>query len=153
ELLENGEYDLALRCAESATYIHHVPKLLCVRGTQPIDDAEVEAAALARAAARRGMPAEVRPTAVPGTWRLRRTQPVSGKVSIIIPTCAAKGYIETCIKSLRERTTYPNIEIVCVDNIPDDQIAWKIWLQQNADKVVPTADTFNWSQFNNLGAQ
>ncbi|HLY91029.1 MAG TPA: glycosyltransferase family 9 protein, partial [Acetobacteraceae bacterium] len=153
ELQENGEYDLALRCAERATYIHHVPKLLCLRGTQPIDDAEMESAALARAAARLGTPAEVRPTAIPGTWRLRRTRPVSGKVSIIIPTCGAKGYIETCIKSLRERTAYPNIEIVCVDNIPDDQIAWKIWLQQNADKIAPTADAFNWSRFNNLGAE
>jgi ADP-heptose:LPS heptosyltransferase/GT2 family glycosyltransferase len=153
ELQENGEYDLALRCAERATYIHHVPKLLCLRGAQPIDDAEMEAAALARAAARLGTPAEVKPTAIPGTWRLRRTRPVSGKVSIIIPTCGAKGYIETCIKSLRERTAYPNIEIVCVDNIPDDQIAWKIWLQQNADKIAPTADAFNWSRFNNLGAE
>ena len=63
-----------------------------------------------------------------------------------------KGYIETCIKSLRERTTYPNIEIVCVDNIPDDQIAWKIWLRKNADKVAVIAGAFNWSQFNNLGA-
>jgi ADP-heptose:LPS heptosyltransferase/GT2 family glycosyltransferase len=152
ELQENGEYDLALRCAERAAYIHHVPKLLCLRGTQPIDDADMEEAALARAAARRGAAAEVRPAAVPGTWRLRRTAPVSGKVSIIIPTCASKGYIETCIKSLRERTTYPNIEIVCVDNIPDDQIAWKIWLRKNADKVAVIAGAFNWSQFNNLGA-
>ena len=61
-------------------------------------------------------------------------------VSIIIPTCAARGYIETCIKSLRERTAYRNFEIVCVDNIPDNQVAWKIWLQQNADKIVPMPD-------------
>ena len=152
QLQEHGEYDLALRCAEFATYIHHVPKLLCLRGTQLIDNAEMEAAALTRAAARRCTQADVRPTAIPGTWRLRRTRPVSGKVSIIIPTCGSKGYIETCIKSLRERTAYPNIEIVCVDNIPDDQIACKIWLQQNADKITPTANAFNWSQFNNLGA-
>jgi glycosyltransferase involved in cell wall biosynthesis len=45
-------------------------------------------------------------------------------VSIIIPTCAARGYIETCINSLREHTAYRNFEIVCVDNIPDSQVAW-----------------------------
>ena len=55
-------------------------------------------------------------------WRFRRTQPVSGMVSIIIPTCAARGYVETCIKTLREHTTYRNFEIICVDNIPDKQI-------------------------------
>lgn len=153
ELQEHGEYDLALRCAEHARQIHHVPKLLCLRGNRSIDDAETEAAALVRAAERRGIPVEVTPAAVAGTWRLRRTQTVSGRVSIIIPTCAAKGYIETCIRSLRERTAYPDIEIVCVDNIPDDQVAWKIWLQQTADKILPMPGTFNWSRFNNLGAE
>ena len=90
---------LVLRCAEQAGIIHHVPRLLCLRGgSQWIDDAEMEAAALTRAAERRGIAAEVMAGAVPGTWRLRRTEPVTGMVSIIIPTCAARGYIETCIK-------------------------------------------------------
>ena len=153
DLLERGEYDIVLRCAELAGYIHHVPRLLCLRGPPQIDDAESETAALMRAAARRNMAAEVLPTAVPGTWRLRRTEPVSGMVSIIIPTCAARGYIETCIKSIRERTAYRNFEIVCLDNIPDSQVAWKIWLQQSADKIVPMPDEFNWSRFNNVGAE
>lgn len=133
-LLETGEYDAVLRCTEQAAMIHHVPKLLCLRGVQQIDDAKAEAAALERAVTRRGIQAEVLAGAVPGTWRVMRTQPVSGMVSIIIPTCAARGYVETCIKSLRDLTKYRNFEIVCIDNIPDDQVAWKIWLQQNADK-------------------
>ncbi len=152
-LLEAGEYDAVLRCAEQAVLIHHVPKLLCMRGTQQIDDPEIEAAALAQAVARRGLSAEIASGAAPGTWRLRRTQPVTGMVSIIIPTCAARGCIETCIKTLREHTAYRNFEIVCVDNIPDNQIAWKIWLQQNADTIVPMPDAFNWSHFNNQGVE
>ncbi len=153
DLLRAGEYDAVLRCAEQAVRVHHVPGLLCLRGPQQIDDAELEAAALTRAAARRGIAAEVRAATAPGTWRFRRTRPETGMVSIIIPTCAARGYIETCIKSLRERTDYRNIEIVCVDNIPGTQVAWKIWLQQNADKVVPMPNAFNWSYFNNRGAE
>ncbi len=151
-LLESGEYDIVLRCSEQAKQIHHLSKLLCLRGTQQIDDADMEAAALSRAAARRGIEADVLIGAVPGTWRFRRTQPVSGMVSIIIPTCAARGYVETCIKTLREHTTYRNFEIICVDNIPDKQIAWKTWLKQNSDKLVPMPDAFNWSHFNNCGA-
>ena len=95
DLLERGEYDVVLRCAELATYIHHVPKLLCQRGAQQIDDAETEAAALIRAAARRGIAAEVLAGATAGTWRFRRTEPVTGMVSIIVPTCAARGYISS----------------------------------------------------------
>ena len=54
-LLETGEDDAVLRCTEHAALIHHVPKLLCLRGTQQIDDAQTEAAALARAVTRRGI--------------------------------------------------------------------------------------------------
>ncbi len=92
-------------------------------------------------AQRRGIAAEVLPGCGAGHLAASGArQPVSGKVSIIIPTCAAQGYIETCVKSLRERTAYRNFEIICVDNIPDNQIAWKVWLQQNADKFVPMPD-------------
>jgi ADP-heptose:LPS heptosyltransferase/GT2 family glycosyltransferase len=153
DLLQAGEYDAVLRCAEQAAHVHHVPSLLCQRGVTQIDDAELEAAALTRAATRRGIAGEVLVGAAPGTWRLRRMQAVTGKVSIIIPTCAARGFIENCIKSLRERTAYRNFEIVCLDNIPDNQVAWKIWLQQNADVVVPMPDAFNWSHFNNRGVE
>ncbi len=153
DLMEAGEYDAVLRCTEQAVQVHHVPRLLCERGVRQIDDIEREAAALTRAAARRGIVADVSAGAVPGTWRFRRTAPVTGMVSIIIPTCAAQGYIETCIKSLRERTAYRNFEIVCVDNIPDSQVAWKTWLKENADKVVAMPDAFNWSHFNNRGAK
>jgi ADP-heptose:LPS heptosyltransferase/GT2 family glycosyltransferase len=151
-LLESGEYDVVLRCTEPAERIRHVPKLLCLRGTPRIDDADVEAAALSRAAERRGIAADVLAGAVPGTWRLRRTQPVRGMVSIVIPTCAARGCVKTCVRTLREHTAYRNFEIISVDNIPDDQIAWKDWLKQHADKIVPMSDAFNWSYFNNRGA-
>jgi GT2 family glycosyltransferase len=151
ELLAKGEYEAVLRCTEQAASIQHVPRLLCARGPQWIDDEAMETAALTRAAKRRGVAAEIVAGAVPGTWRFRRTQPVTGMVSIIIPTCAARGYIEACIRSLRERTAYRNFEIICVDNIPENQVAWKLWLKQNADKIVPMPDEFNWSHFNNVG--
>lgn len=151
-LQETGEYDLVLRCAERAGSIHHVPKVLCQRGPAPADDTAREAIALEYAAARRGIVADVLPTQVPGTFRLRRTAPVKGKVSIVIPTCAAHGYIGTCIRTLRELTTYRDYEIVVIDNIPAGETTWKPWLQENADKVVDLPDAFNWSRFNNVAA-
>ncbi len=148
-LLAQGEHDVVLRCTEQATAIHHVPKLLAQRGPELLDDEATSRAALAQAAERRGTPAEVKPGCVAGTFRLQRTQPASGKVSIIIPTCAAHGYIETCIRTLREKTAYANFEIVCIDNIPESEGSWKVWLQQNADQIVDIPEAFNWSRFNN----
>ncbi len=147
-----GEYDLVLRLTEAATRIHHIPKLLCARGSQDLDPAGLCSAALARAAERRNIVAEILPTAVAGTWRFKRGLAATPKVSIIIPTCAAHGYIETCIETLRAKTTYPDYEIIVIDNIPDSQMAWKIWLQQHADKVVDLPLLFNWSRFNNTAA-
>ena len=151
-LPEHGEYNAVLRCSELAAAIHHVPKVLCQRGAAQLDAPELEEWALLRAAERRGIQAELQPGCIAGTWRLRRTRASHGLVSIIIPTCAARGYIETCIKTLRERTAYQDYEIVCLDNIPDGQVAWKIWLQRNADRVVPMPGPFNWSHFSNAGA-
>lgn len=151
-LTEHGEFDLLLRCAEQAVMVHHVPKLLCHRGPMEPDDDARGAAALARSAERRGIAAEVLPAAVPHTWRLRRTAPITGKVSIIIPTCGAHGHIETCITTLRERTAWPDYEIIVIDNIPEADTAWKIYVAENADTVVDIPDAFNWSRFNNRAA-
>ncbi|MGA3399264.1 MAG: glycosyltransferase family 9 protein [Acetobacteraceae bacterium] len=149
-LLRDGEYDLVLRCTEQAEAVHHIPKLLAQRHEVALDDDATSRAALAGAAARRGIDAEVMDGSLPGTWRFRRMSQATGKVAIIIPTCAAHGYIENCIATLRDRTAYRNYEIVCLDNIPDSQMAWKVWLQQNADRIVDIPEAFNWSRFNNL---
>jgi hypothetical protein len=147
-----GEYDLILRLTEAATRIHHIPKLLCARGPIDLDTAAACKAALARAAERRNIVADILPTAVAGTWRFKRGLVATPKVSIIIPTCAAHGYIETCLDTMRAKTTYPDYEIIVVDNIADSQMAWKIWLRQHADKVVDMPLAFNWSRFNNAAA-
>jgi len=151
-LFARGEYDLVLRCTERARGIHHVAKLLAQRGPVALDKDKASRTALARAAKRRGFAAEVKPGCLPGTYRVQRTQRAKGKVSIIIPTCAAHGHIETCIRTLREKTAYKNYEIVCIDNIPAAEPRWKVWLQQNADQIVEIPDAFNWSRFNNIAA-
>ncbi len=148
-LAVDGEYDLVLRACEQAGSVQHIAKLLAQRGPVSLDQAGQAEAALRRAILRRAIDAEVLPAAVDGTWRIKRATAGRAKVSIIIPTCAAHGYIETCINTLRARTTYPNYEIVVVDNIPESQLAWKIWLQRHADTVVDMPDAFNWSRFNN----
>jgi ADP-heptose:LPS heptosyltransferase/GT2 family glycosyltransferase len=151
-LVERGDYDLVLRCTEQATAIRHLPKLLGRRGQVSLDSEEIEQLALAAAAKRRGIHAELGSGCIPGTWRLKRTSVATGMVSIIIPTCAAHGYIKVCIETLRAKTAYRNFEIVCIDNIPADLPDWKTWIRENADKVVDIPGAFNWSRFNNEAA-
>jgi ADP-heptose:LPS heptosyltransferase/GT2 family glycosyltransferase len=152
-LLRDAEYDIVLRCTEEAAAVHHLPKLLCRRGGETLDSPSAARAALRRAAVRRGVRAEVQETPIPNTFRFRRLRRATGKVSIIIPTCAAHDHIETCVRTLRERTGYANFEIVCIDNIPAHQVGWKRWVAEHADKVVDIPEAFNWSRFNNRGVE
>ena len=147
-----GDYDLILRCTEAASEIHHIAKVLCQRGRQQLDHPEQERIALERARLRRGVAGEVREGNIPGHFRLKRAVNRGGLVSIIIPTCAAKGLIKTCIETLRARTAYHNFEIICVENIPASQRRWKAWVRKHADRVLTVDEPFNWSRFNNLAA-
>ena len=144
-----GDYDAVLRCTERAARIHHLPCLLCRRDDADATDPDAERGVLEATAARRGIRADVLPGCLPGTWRLKRTAPTKGKVSIIIPTCAAKGYVATCLESLRAKTAYRDFEIICIDNIPANLRKWKRLVRKGADKVVDIPAAFNWSRFNN----
>ncbi len=151
-LLVDGDYDVVLRCTENARAIHHLVRLLCQRGGS--DEAEEsECAALTAAVARRAIPAAVTAGRVPGSYRLRRPDPVEGLVSVIIPTCAASGHVRNCIDSLQASTTVGQIEIICIENIPTAEAHWKEWLADNVDRVISTEETFNWARFNNLCAR
>jgi ADP-heptose:LPS heptosyltransferase/GT2 family glycosyltransferase len=150
ELVEFGEYNFVLRCAESATNVHHLSSLLVRTDLGGCERGDAQKLALVRALARRGPNSWIEPGAVPGSWRSRPKEPITGRVSIIIPTCAANGRIRVCIDSIRQKTSYRNFEIVCPENVPKDQSAWRQFLIGNADKVINIVDEFNWSRFNNL---
>src|SRR5207302_7020986 len=130
----------------------HVPAVLCARGEANRDEGGRDRLALERAIERRDIAGEVRPGLVAGSYRLKRSLPNKGLVSVIIPTCAADGMIETCIASLRRLTAYPNFEIICIENIPPAERKWRKWLERNTDRVISTNEPFNWSRFNNLAA-
>jgi O-antigen biosynthesis protein len=151
--VDHGHYDLLLTCSEEAERIEHVAGVLCERRPGGVEPPETEIQALRRSVAREGLDAEVEPGRIHGTYRMREKPQPSPLVSIIIPTCAARGLIKVCLESLRTHTTYPNFEIICVDNIRDDASDWKGWLRRNADVVVEAKEAFNWSRFNNLAAE
>ncbi len=151
-----GNYDLVLRLTEQATGIRHVAKVLCERGGRFLDNAATERRALHSALRRRGVAGEVSNGCLQGTYRIHRAMAGDPLVSIIIPTIASRGLVKVAIESIRSKTTYRNFEIICLDNIPAnadaEALAWKDWLRGAADRVVEIAEAFNWSRFNNIGA-
>ncbi|MBS0559483.1 MAG: glycosyltransferase, partial [Proteobacteria bacterium] len=150
----DGDYDALLRATEHApaAAVRAVPRLLCRRGALVEDAAKWDGAALAAAAERRGIVAEIEPGCQVANFRLRRRVTTRAAVSVIIPTRAARSLIRTCIDTLRARTANPRIEIIAIDNIPDDQPEEKAWLAANADRIVRIDAPFNWSRFNNHAA-
>ena len=144
-------YDLVLRLTEHSDSVRHIPAtLLQLNG--PPERASLERRALATALRRRKIVGKVIRGPLKGAYRIRRKVKAHGLVSIIIPTCAARALVKTCIGTLRALTAERNFEIICVENIPSSQSDDVEWLHAHADKVISTAGPFNWSRFNNLAA-
>jgi ADP-heptose:LPS heptosyltransferase/GT2 family glycosyltransferase len=152
ELAKLNAFDLALRVTEQATAIRHIPELLFQESDAGTQDKAGDPIALQAALDRRGIAGVVKSGRAAGSYRVRRKLKTRGLVSIIIPTCGARGLIRRCIETMRGETAYRNFEIVCIENIPADDVAGKAWLRKHADKVIETAEPFNWSRFNNLAA-
>ena len=143
-------YDLLLQATESAVSVAHVRQVVCEHATPVIS--RDDRMALQKTVKRRGLDVTVENGLTAGTHRLRPRGAEQELVSIIIPTCAAGGLIEKCLTTLREKSTYRNVEIICIDNIREHDSAWKAWLRQHADVVVEITEPFNWSRFNNVAA-
>jgi ADP-heptose:LPS heptosyltransferase/GT2 family glycosyltransferase len=152
QLADAGEYDLVLRATEAARAICHIPLVLAERGECAIDTCDQERAALHAALARRGIRASVLTGRAPATFRVKRRVATRGLVSIIIPTAGARGLVAHCISSIRATTRYSHVEILCIDNIPVENVEDKAWLRANADRVIEIPEPFNWSRFNNQAA-
>lgn len=76
---------------------------------------------------------------------------LNSKISIIIPTCFKEDFIISCLQSIVSRTSYPNYEIIVLDNSRKDKSFSKEKLKDYDCKIVYIDLPFNWSQFNNIG--
>ena len=52
----------------------------------------------------------------PGYYKTDYTMAHPGRVSILIPTCDHIRDLETCVESIYARTTYPDFEILLIEN-------------------------------------
>jgi GT2 family glycosyltransferase len=165
------DYDLALRVTGRATadQIRHIPRILyhwraiatstASCGTAKPYTVEAARRALAEHLVRTGHPDAV---ALPapgciGMWRIRYGLPETPpRVSIIIPTRNGYALLHTCVESLLNLTSYPDYELLIVDNGSDDPetLDYLASLEQRENiRVIRDDRPFNYAALNNLAAR
>jgi glycosyltransferase involved in cell wall biosynthesis len=121
------DYDIYLRYLEHSKEIYHIPRILyrwrmheesVSMNPEAKPYAYVNAKkALEEALVRRGEEGEVfYQEDVLGFYSIRYKINTKSKVSIIIPTKNKTGYVKQCIESIFEKSTYPDIEVILIDN-------------------------------------
>ena len=156
------EWDLHLKISAGSSRIERITAVLCHRETagaadRPApDSAAADArAVLARHWARQGIVAKVT-TQSDGTQRSVWELTDPPLVSVIIPNKNKADLLAACVDGLRHGTAYPRIEIIIVDNLSDEPATLRLYRdleQQDAARVVPFAETFNYSAACNAGAR
>lgn len=162
------DYDLVLRFTEQTEQIFHIPKILYHWRIHRLSAASGAAAkpyaydaakrAIAEALQRRGEQGTVAdaPGDFLGHYVVRYHIPHTPRISIIIPSKDLAPILNRCLISIFERTTYPDFEIILVDNgsvEPKTERLITKWEKREPHRFhchrldIP----FNFSQLNNFG--
>ncbi|MDH4246877.1 MAG: glycosyltransferase family 2 protein [Deltaproteobacteria bacterium] len=163
------DYDLALRCVAEIKpgHIRHIPRVLyhwrAIAGSTAVSvDEKSYAAQTAIKALRdyfqkRNAKVEVVPGKFPTTYRIKYPVPAKKPlVSLIIPTRDRLNMLRVALESLLEKTTYPNYEIIIMDNQSQyrETHAYFASLKRNPKiRVIPYDAPFNFSAINNEGVK
>ena len=165
------DYDLFLRLTEKARKIAHIPHALYYWRSSPNSTAsdisaktyciDAGIAALKAHYARCGVAVDD-VTLIPGTpgyYKTDYTMAHPGRVSILIPTCDHIRDLETCVESLYARTTYPDFEILLIENNSKEEQTFRSYERMRKEhpdtlKVLTwQGKGFNYSALNNFGAR
>ena len=159
------DYDLALRCIEQIDHqhIHHIPRVLYHWRVHAQSTAQSsEAKPYAAIAGQKALNEHFQRTQLNaqcllldfGMYRTQYALPERlPLVSLIIPTKNAQKLVKQCVESILGKTTYPNYEIIIVDNASDDEQAVTYFKQlangHSNIRVIRDDRPFNYSQLNN----
>lgn len=157
------DYDHLLRCCERAEQICHIPGVLWHQRVSALSDQEKIAEAWdggKRALESHYRRLSIQAEAVWGemtcTYRTRWKISGSPKVSVIIPNMDHSDDLKTCIRSLQEKTTWENYEILIVENNSRERKTFACYeALQKADeriRVLTWDGPFNYSAINNYAA-
>jgi O-antigen biosynthesis protein len=162
------DYDLALRFASNTRNIVHIPDVLYCWRTLPESTASgADAKPIAEIRARNAVqafidrgnyPGKAEPGPTRGTHRVKFDIVGNPKVSIAIPSAGyaterdgrKTWFVLELVRSIRDKTTYKNIEIVIADNMDFDPALVEALEPFDVKRVHYTLPTFNMSHKMNL---
>lgn len=161
------DYDLFLRMTENTQKIVHVPKILyswraIASSTAENPESKPYAQIMGQKAVQDHLnrvlgegKAVVNETDNYFVYDVRYPLAKEPLVSIIIPTKDHFELLDTAVRSIYEKTTYKNYEILVLDNNSEEEITFEGFKKLEAEhenlRVIKAAFEFNWSKLNNFG--
>ncbi len=160
------DHDMILRLTSKAQKVYHVPKALYYWRSHKASVAQdINAKTYAVDAAKRavhdhiqdayGMDAKVESTrAFPTIFRIRYPLLEKPLISIVIPNRDHMEDLSRCVESIVNKSTYPNYEIVVVENNSETKEIFDYYkaLEHNERiRIVKYEGDFNYSRINNFG--
>ena len=157
---EAAEWDLKLRVSSLSDRVVRITKCLYHNRSETdvrqVCRGEAQARTALRAhLARMGIEGGDAALQSNGTFRVHWPLPEYPLVSIVIPTVDSPRRIDRCVRGLIGETSYPNMEIILVDNGSTDAETlafYDEWKASGAVKLVPFDRPFNYSAACNAGA-
>ena len=156
------DFEFMLRLSELVPRIGHVPEVLYHWRKTPGSIAEsteakpmigvLQERAVNAHLERRKLPARAEQSPLPHRLQLLPLpRERYFRVSIIIPTRDAPAVLGRCLESIFEKTSYPDFEVVVMDNDTTDPAAIAL-MEKYPVRRLPFPGRFNFSRANNQGA-
>lgn len=160
------DHDFIFRCSERAEHIAHVPRILYHWRTHKASTADNPASKLYAYDAgkravegnleRMGLQGKVTHTKDYGFYNVEYQVQGEPLVSILIPNKDQKATLETCIRSIKEKSTYQNYEILIIENNSTEEETFAYYKKLSQDPKIRLLrwkqQGFNYSAINNYGA-
>lgn len=154
-------YDILLKCLEQSANVHHCSRILYSsrkRSGKKTSTVNAESKlVLERHLARLGIDADVSDNGESSVFCTKYTVAGYPKVSIIIPSKDNKNILARCVRSIIDKSTYSNFEIIIVENNSEEPGTFGIYeVLQEMDRRVQILvwnAEFNYSGINNYGAE
>ena len=159
------DYDLMFRCIENAESIKHIPMILYhwrMHGGSVAENPaskmyayEAGKKAIEGHFERTGVKVKVEHMPLWGMYHVIYETTGNPLVSVIIPNKDHTQDLDTCIRSLFEKSSYRNIEIIIVENNSEEAKTFSYYeeIQKKYEnvKVVKWENEFNYAAINNFG--
>lgn len=161
------DWDLFLRASRKLEKVYHIPTVIYSWRKSETSTAQAPSTkdyayvnqkkALQDDVKERSLKADIDWQIPFSMWHVKYALQKESLVSIVIPTKNQKDFIERCLKSIQEKTTYKNFEVVIVDTGSTEPEVWEVYKEYKnlgkGLKVVKWTKPFNFAASCDFGAE